>query len=324
MRAVLCRSLDGPDGLELTEIEPPAAQPGEAIIEVRAVALNFFDTLMIRGKYQVKPDLPFSPGGEVAGRIAEAGPGVEGFKPGDRVLAYVKWNGCRERIAVNAANIARIPDGVGDEAAAGLTIAYGTAMHGLSDRGRLKAGETLLVLGATGGAGLAAVELGDLLGARVIAAGTSDEKLAVCREHGADAILNLAKGGDLREAIRGIAADGVDVVYDCVGGPYAEPALRALAWGGRFLVIGFASGEIPRIPLNLPLLKGCDILGVFFGRFAGLNPEACRAHIGRLLDWCQQGKLRPHIDAVFPLERTADALRLLEARKAKGKIIIRP
>lgn len=324
MKAVLCKSLDGPGSLEIADIEAPSAAEGEAVLKVSAVSLNYFDTLTTRGKYQSKPDLPFSPGGEVSGTILETGEGVIGLKPGDRVMGYVKGNGCREMLATSAENLTLIPDGVSDEAAAGLTITYGTAIHGLMDRGRLKAGETVLVLGATGGAGLAAVELAHLLGARVIAAGTSDEKLAICRERGADELLNLTTAGDLKDAVRGLTkGQGVDVVYDCIGGPYAEPALRATAWEGRYLVVGFAAGGIPSIPLNLLLLKGCELVGVFFGRFAELNPQAHRAHMARLLAWCQEGKLNPYIDRVLPLEETAEALQLLEDRKVKGKIIIK-
>lgn len=323
MKAVLCKTLDGPDALEIAEIERPSAAPGEVVVRVSAVALNAFDTLITRGKYQFKPDLPFSPGGEVAGTVHETGESVDGLAIGQRVMAFVQWNGCREFVAVPAGRVTPIPDGVGDAAAAGLTITYGTAMHGLADRGRLKPEETVLVLGATGGAGLAAVEIAHLLGARVIAAGTSDDKLAMCRDHGADELLNLATCGDLKDALRSLTAGaGVDVVYDCIGGPYAEPALRATAWQGRYLVVGFSAGEIPRIPLNLLLLKGCEMAGVFFSRFAELDPPAYRTHMARLLDWCREGKLKPHIDRTFPLDQTADALRLLDQRKVKGKIIV--
>jgi NADPH2:quinone reductase len=324
MRAVLCKSLDGPDALEVAEIARPEPRPGEILIAVRAVALNFFDTLIIRGKYQFQPGLPFSPGGEVAGTVAELGEGVTGFAPGQRVMAYVQWDGAREFVSVPAESAVALPDGVDDETAAGLTITYGTAMHGLVDRGRLRPGETVVVLGATGGAGLAAVEIAHLLGATVIAAGTSDEKLALCRDHGADELLNLAAADDLKQAIRDLTGgQGADIVYDCIGGPYAEPAVRATAWEGRYLVIGFAAGDIPRIPLNLLLLKGCEMIGVFFSRFAARNPAQCRGHLLRVLDWCREGRLRPHVDQVFPLEQTADALRALEARKIKGKVVIR-
>jgi NADPH2:quinone reductase len=239
-------------------------------------------------------------------------------------MAYVKWNGCREAVAVDAASITPIPDGVSDEAAAGLTITYGTAMHGLIDRGRLRPGETVVVLGATGGAGLAAVEVAHLLGARVIAAGTSDDKLAICREHGAADLLNLNTCGDLKDAIRALTGGaGADMIYDCIGGPYAEPALRSTAWQGRYLVVGFAAGDIPRIPLNLLLLKGCELVGVFFGRFVELHPDLHRAHMAQVLNWCAEGKLRPHIDRVVALEDTAEALPALERREVKGKVIVR-
>ena len=224
-------------------------------IRVSAVSLNFFDTLVLYGKYQNRPELPFSPGGEVAGTVAGIGPGVEGFGVGQRVLAYIGYNGCREEVVAPAGAVIPLPDGISDEAAAAIPIAYGTALHGLEDRGRLKPGETVLVLGATGGAGLAAVEVALRLGAIVIAAGTSDEKLKLCEERGAHQLLNLT-GIDVKEAVRALnGGNGPDIVFDCIGGPYAEPALRGMDWGGRYLVIGFAAGEIPKIPLNLVMLK---------------------------------------------------------------------
>ena len=294
------------------------------LIRVRAVALNFLDTLILRGKYQFKPDMPFSPGGEVAGVVERLGPGVTGLAPGARVMAYTRFNGCREYIAVPAAHALPIPDGVSDEAASGLTITYGTAIHGLKDRGRLRAGETLAVLGASGGAGLAAIEIGKALGGRVIACASSAEKLAVCEDHGADELLNY-DSEDLKQALRALTnGTGVDVIYDCVGDRYAEPALRSMAWAGRYLVVGFAAGEIPRIPLNLLLLKGCDMAGVFFGRFTELEPDAHAANMRQVLAWCADGTLRPHIGQIFPLEETAQAITLLETRKAVGKIIVRP
>lgn len=325
MKAVLCKSLSGPGGLEIADIAEPEPGRGEILLDVSAVALNFFDTLITRGKYQYRPELPFSPGGEVAGIVRACGADAGAFRPGDRVMAYVKWNGCRERICVAESQAARIPEGVSDEEAAGLTITYGTAMHGLLDRGSLQAGETLVVLGATGGAGLAAVEIGHLIGADVVAAGTSDDKLAICRERGADRLINLSGCSDLKNEIRSLTESrgGADVIYDCIGGPYAEPALRATGWQGRYLVVGFAAGDIPRIPLNLVLLKGCSLIGVFFGQFAEREPERCRAHIERLLEWCREGRLKPHIDRIYRLEETAEALRALEDRKVKGKIIVK-
>jgi NADPH2:quinone reductase len=268
--------------------------------------------------------LPFSPGGEVAGTVAALGSGVAGFFPGQRVLAYLGWNGCREFALAPADRIIALADGVTDEAAAALPIAYGTALHGLVGRAGLKSGETLLVLGATGGTGLAAVEIGARFGAKVIAAGTSDEKLKICAERGASHLLNLASP-NLKETLANLTGGkGVDVVYDPIGGPYAEPALRAMAWEGRYLVVGFAAGEIPKIPLNLVLLKGCEIAGVFWGRHVDLAPSVFRDEMRSLVEWCAKGELHPHIDRVFSLEETAQALQMMEDRQIKGKVIVKP
>jgi NADPH:quinone reductase len=324
MKAVLCKSLDGPDALEVAEL--PSAEPGagEVAIEVSAVALNHFDTLIVRGKYQTKPELPFSPGGEVVGIVAQLGAGVEGLAVGERVLAYIGYNGCREQVVAPAARVLPLPEGVSDEAAVSLPIAYGTALHGLEDRGHVRPGQTVLVLGATGGAGLAAVEVAACLGARVVAAGTSDEKLKLCAERGASELLNLT-GADVKVAVRALnGGKGPDVIYDCIGGDYAEPALRGIAWEGRYLVIGFAAGGIPKIPLNLLLLKGCEIAGVYWGRHVARNLPRFREQMARLIRWCAEGKLRPHVDRVFPLAETADALRAMEARRIKGKVIVKP
>ncbi len=323
MRAALCTSLGGPDALVIADLPDPLPGPGEVLIRVTAVALNYFDTLILRGKYQYRPDLPFSPGGEVAGVIEALGQGVAEFSAGDRVMAYVKWNGCREALTLPATDCIPIPDEVGDDAAATLSIAYGTAMHGLADRGRLKAGETVAILGATGGAGLAAVEIARLMGARVIAV-ASAEKLPACRDHGADETLDIAVP-DLKDALKAMTGgEGCDVIYDCVGGPYAEPALRAMAWRGRYLVVGFAGGGIPSIPLNLLLLKGCEMAGVFFGRFVELEPAAHRRNMEQVLAWCAGGRIVPHIHATYPLSGTAEALSLIEARKVTGKLVIKP
>lgn len=324
MKAVICHVLGAPEQLALSDIPEPEPGEGEVLIRVRAAALNFFDTLIIRGKYQHKPDLPFSPGGEVAGEIERLGPGVEGLEIGARVMAHLGWNGCREKTVARASAVVPVPPEVNDEIASGVTITYGTAIHGLNDRGRLQAGETVAVLGASGGAGLAAVEIAKALGARVIAVASSPEKLAVCRAHGADNLIDYSTG-DLRDLLKGASGGrGVDIVYDCVGGAQTERALRALAWGGRLLVIGFASGEIPSIPLNLPLLKGCDIVGVMFGRFAAQSPGAHRANMAQVLNWCAGGALQPHVQEAVPLARTADALKRIEARQAVGKIVVRP
>jgi NADPH2:quinone reductase len=300
----------------------PEPGPGEVLVRVRAAALNFFDTLITRGKYQYKPELPFSPAGEVAGVIEKVGPGVFGLSPGQRVCAYVGWGGARERAVVKAEAMVPVPEEVSDEQAAGVSVTYGTAMHGLKDRGQLRAGETVAVLGASGGAGLAAVELAKLMGARVIAVASSADKLAVCKRHGADDVLNYAEA-DLKQGLRDLTGGrGVDVIYDCVGGDYAEAALRSIAWGGRFLVIGFAAGQIPKIPLNLPLLKNCAIVGVFWGETTARDPENHRTNMAQVLTWVADGKLKPHVHATYPLARTAEAIKSLETRTVAGKVIL--
>lgn len=324
MKAILCKTLGGPDSLVLEDVPVPDPAPGEALIRVTVAALNFLDTLIVRGKYQFKPDMPFSPGSEIAGVVERVGEGVTHLTPGMRVMGYARFSGCREFTNLSAEAMLPVPDGVSDEAAAGLTITYGTAIHGLRDRGRLAAGETLAVLGASGGAGLAAVEIGKALGARVIACASSAEKLEVCRQHGADGLVNY-DAEDVKEGLRRLTGgEGANVIYDCVGDRYAEPALRSIAWRGRYLVVGFAAGEIPRIPLNLLLLKGCEMAGVFFGRFTELEAQIHRRNMEQILAWVADGTLCPHIGKVFPLAETADAIRLLESRKAVGKILVRP
>ena len=265
MKALLCTRHGGPDDLSISDIPDPAAGPGEAVVKVAAAALNFFDTLIIAGKYQTKPEMPFSPAAEFAGTVESLGSGVTSLKAGDRVLGYIGYGAARQRIAAPAQQLIRIPDAVEFDRAAGLCVTYGTSLHALKDRARLKSGETLAVLGASGGVGLAAVELGKVMGARVIACASSDEKLEFARQHGADTVIHYGKE-DLKDALRRVTANrGADVIYDPVGGPYAEAALRSIAWQGRFLVVGFAAGDIPKLPLNLVLLKGCDVLGVFLG-----------------------------------------------------------
>ena len=323
MKAALCKSLDGPDGIVVEDVAEPVAGPGEVIVRVRAAALNFFDTLMSRGKYQHKPELPFSPAGEIAGVVESLGPGAEGTAVGQRVQAYLGWGGARERVAVRASDLIPIPDSVSDDVAAGLSITYGTAIHGLAERGRLRPGETLAVLGASGGAGLAAVEIGKLLGAEVIAVASSADKLEVCKAHGADHLLNYGET-DLKDGLKAITGGkGVDVVYDCVGGPHSEPALRAMAWKGRFLVVGFAAGEIPRLPLNLLLLKGCDAIGVFWGESVKRDPAGHRVNMLKVLDWVASGRLVPHVHATYPLGEIAEAVRVLDRRAATGKVVLK-
>jgi NADPH:quinone reductase len=322
MKAALCKSLEGPQGIVIEDIAEPAAGPGEAVVRVKAAALNFLDTLISRGKYQSKPELPFSPAGEIAGVVAALGPGVTGVAVGDRVMATVGWGGAREKVAVAADALVPIPQGVSDEIAAGVSVTYGTAIHGLKDRARLKAGETVAVLGAAGGAGLAAVEIAKLMGARVIAVASSPEKLQVCRDHGADEAVNYA-AADLKEGLRAATkGSGVDVVYDCVGGASSEAALRALSWQGRLLVVGFASGEIPKLALNLLLLKGAAAIGVFWGEAVRRDPKGHRRNMEDVLAWVAAGKLNPRIHATYPLERTAEAIAVLDRREAVGKVVL--
>ena len=324
MKALLCTHYGTPDDLELADIAEPKAGPGEAVVKIHAAALNFFDTLIIAGKYQFKPSPPFSPAAEFAGTVESLGTGVTSFKAGDRVLGYMTYGAARERVAVNADKLTKIPDALDFDRAAGICITYGTTFHALKDRAALKPGESLAVLGAAGGVGLAAVELGKIMGARVIACASSDEKLAFARKHGADEGINYASD-DLKEALRRVTnGRGADVIYDPVGGPYTEPALRSIAWKGRFLVVGFAAGEIPKLPLNLVLLKGCDVLGVFWGQFIERDPEGHRANTRALLDWCMQGKLSSHVHAVYSLAEGPAALKAIAARKVMGKVILRP
>jgi NADPH2:quinone reductase len=324
VKAILCTRLGGPDDLELTDLPVPVAAAGEAVVNIKAVGLNFYDTLIIAGKYQTKPELPFSPGGEFAGVVDSIGAGVTGFAPGDRVLGYTGFGAARQYAAVPVDKLAKLSVDLDLDRAAGLNITYGTTYHALRDRAALAAGETLAVLGASGGVGLAAVELGKLMGARVIACASSDDKLAFARAHGAHEGVNYVTE-DLRDALKRLGGEhGIDVIYDPVGGPSSEAAVRAIAWEGRHLVIGFASGEIPKLPLNLTLLKGCDILGVNWGAFVRQKPQAYRAGLEQLTRWCAQGKLSCHIHAVYPLAETAQALKALTDRKAMGKVILRP
>jgi len=323
MKAALCRSLDGTEGLAIEEIETPVPGPGEIAVEVEAAALNFMDTLITRGKYQFKPDLPFSPSGEICGRVSALGEGVARLAVGQRVMAYLGWGGAREVVVAGEEKFVPVPDGVSSEVAAGLSITYGTALHGLADRASLKAGETVAVLGASGGAGLAAVEVSHAIGARVIAVASSDEKLEVCRQAGADDLLKY-RMTDLRDGLKALTGgEGVDVVYDCVGGEYAEAAVRATAWQGRFLVVGFASGEIPRLPLNLLLVKGCAAIGVFWGEHVRRDTQAHRANMTRLLEMTADGRLDPRIDKTYQLDDIREALQRIENREAVGKIVLR-
>ncbi len=322
MKALICPSLGPAENLKVAEVDEPVAGEGQVLVEVAYAGLNFFDTLIIEGKYQVKAAPPFSPGGEFSGRVVGLGPGTRGFALGDRVMGFCPYGAAAERIAIPASRLARVPDGLALDKAAGLSVAYGTSLHALKQRAEMKPGETLLVLGASGGVGLAAVEIGKAMGARVIAGASSDEKLAFARRYGAAETINTASG-DLRARLKDLAPNGVDVVYDPVGGALTEAALRSLAWKGRFLVIGFASGEIPRPPLNIPLLKGCDIRGVYWGEFTAREPEAHRENMAELMDWAKTGTLSVHIYAKYALEDFRKAFEAIAKRQTLGKTLLR-
>jgi len=322
VKALISPSLGPADNLRVEEVEAPAPCDGEVLVEIAYAGLNFFDLLIIEGKYQVRPKPPFSPGGEFSGRVAALGPGAKGFQAGDRVMGFCSYGAAAEQIAVPAARLVKIPDGLALDKAAGLSVAYGTSLHALKQRGEMKAGETLLVLGASGGVGLAAVEIGKAMGAKVIAGASSEEKLAFARAHGAAETINTA-ADDLRARLKELAPKGVDVVYDPVGGALTESALRSLAWKGRLLVIGFASGEIPRPPLNIPLLKGCDIRGVYWGEFTAREPDAHLENMGQLMDWAKSGVLSVHIHAAYPLEDFAKAFEAIAKRQTLGKTLLR-
>ena len=324
MKAILCQRFGTPDDLVLADAPDPVAGAGEVVASVAAVGLNFFDTLIIAGKYQTKPPFPFSPGGEFAGVIESVGPGVNGFVPGDRVMGYTNFNAARQRTAVRAEQIVKIPADLDFDRAAALTIIYGTAYHALVHRAVIRAGETLAVLGAAGGVGLAAVELGKEMGARVIACASSAEKLNFARAHGAHEAVDYGKE-DLREALKRVGGThGIDVVFDPVGGRYSEAALRSLAWRGRHLVIGFAAGEIPKIALNLVLLKGCAVLGVYWGAWVRHESDQYRQALVTLAQWCAEGRLSCHIQQVYPLAETPAALRALSDRSVMGKLVVHP
>jgi len=324
MRAVVCKQFGPPENLVVEERPDPAPGPGQVLVEVKAAAVTFPDTLMLEDKYQFKAKPPYVPGGEVAGVVSALGEGVEGIATGDRVLGGLGVvGGFAELAVVPAAGVRHLPDEVGFAEATGLNYAYGTSLYGLKYRGALQPGETLLVLGAGGNVGLSAVELGKLMGARVIAAASSAEKLALCRERGADETIDYATG-NLKERAKALTdGQGCDVVYDCVGGDYAEAALRAIGWGGRFLVIGFTAG-IPSIPLNLTLLKGCQIVGVFYGAMTARQPDLRDAISSELFDLIASGRFSPYVSGRYALEDAGQALRALMDRKALGKVVIEP
>ncbi len=323
MKAVVCKAWGLPETLVIEDLPEATPGAGEVAIDIMSAGVNFPDVLIIQNKYQFKPALPFTPGNELAGVVRAVGDGVQGFAAGDRVFAFVPQGAFAQQIVVPAASVMKIPQTMDFDTAAALTLTYGTSHHAVVDRAQLQAGETMLVLGAAGGVGLAAIEIGKALGARVIAAASTDEKLAVCREHGADDTINYSTE-DLREGIkRTTGGKGPDVIYDPVGGSYTEPAFRSIAWRGRYIVIGFANGEIPKLPLNLPLLKGASVVGVFWGEFVRREPEQHVASMQELMRWHAEGKVRPHVSATYALAQTPQALIDMASRKVTGKIVIR-
>ena len=329
MKALRTHAVGGPDTLTLDELDSPVPGPGQVRIKVKACSINFPDVLIIQDLYQFKPQRPFSPGGEVAGIVDALGEGVTGWNVGDRVIAMMGNGGLAEEVLADAARMWPLPADASFETGASLLMTYGTNMHGLLDRGHLKAGDTLLVLGAAGGVGLAAVELGKAYGAKVVAAVSSEDKAAVVREHGADEVvvyprapLDKDQSKALAEAFKAACGpNGADVIYDIIGGDYSEPAVRSIAWEGRFCVVGFTAG-IAKLPLNLTLLKSCDVCGVFWGAFAARDPQANAKHIATLFELLKAGKINPKVSATFPLERGGEAIQLLADRKAIGKVVV--
>lgn len=324
MKAVLCENWGLPDTLIIAELPDVVPGPGQVAIDVMAAGVNFPDVLIIQNKYQFKPELPFTPGSELSGVVRAIGDGVINAKIGDRVIAFIGHGAFAQQVLVPANSIIHMPPSMDFDTAAAITLTYGTSYHAVVDRAQLKMGETMLVLGAAGGVGLAAIEIGKALGAKVIAAASSDEKLEICRQHGADICINYSTE-DLREAIKNATnGKGPDIIYDPVGGIYTEPAFRSIAWRGRYLVVGFANGEIPKLPFNLMLLKGASVLGVFWGEFAKREPKANLLAMRELITWLAEGKIKPHISGRYALKDTATALNDLAARKVTGKIVIQP
>lgn len=323
MRAVLCETWGGPETLVVKDIPDPQPGPGQVVVKIHAAGVNFPDVLIIQKKYQVQPELPFTPGAEISGEVLAVGEGVKHLVPGDRVAALCQTGGFAEQIAVDAGRCMKLPEGLAPELAAGLLLAYGTSWHAVRDRAALQPGETMLVLGAAGGVGLAAVEIGKAIGARVVAAASTDAKCALARQHGADEVINYADE-DLRAGIKRSCGAGPDVIYDPVGGKFTEPAFRSIGWRGRHLVIGFAAGDIPAIPLNLTLLKGASLVGVFWGDFTKREPGHWMKGVGELLAWMREKKINPLISKIYPLEQAGQALADMAARQVTGKIVIKP
>ena len=324
MRAVICSRLDGPGALTVGEHPDPKPQQGQVLVEVRAASLNFPDALMVRGLYQVKPALPFVPGMELAGVVREVGTGVEWPRVGDSVVGLPGQGGCASLCVIDASRAMPLPDGIGFEAGAAFGLTYGTSLHALRDCGALRSGETLAVLGAAGGTGIAAIECGKAMGARVIACASSAAKLELCREHGADETIDYSSE-DLRARLDELAGKrGIDVVFDPVGGPYTEPAFRATGWRGRLLVIGFAAGEIPRLPLNLALLKERSIVGVYWGDWTRRDPKGHARNMAELAGWLRDGTMKPAITERIALEQVPDALERMARREVRGKVVVVP
>ena len=324
MKAVLCKAFGPAENLVVEDLDSPQIKKGEVLLDVHAAGVNFPDTLIIEGKYQFKPPFPFSPGGEAAGVVAAVGEKIAHLKVGDRVMALTGWGSFAEQVAVSGQNVLPIPTEMDFTTAAAFSMTYGTSMHALKQRANLQPGETLLVLGASGGVGLAAVEIGKAMGARVIAAASTNEKLEIARKAGADELINYSEAS-LRERLKELTdGQGVDVIYDPVGGKLFEEAFRSIAWNGRMLVVGFAAGgEIPALPANLPLLKGAALIGVFWGAFAQRQPQDNAANFKQLFAWYAEGKLRPLVSQTFALEQAAEAIDTLGQRKAVGKLVVK-
>ena len=327
MRALLSREPGGPETLRVEDVPDPAPGPGELLVRVRACSINYPDVLITEDKYQLKPQRPFAPGSEIAGEVEAIGEGVQGWSAGDRVIAATGYGGLVEKVVIQARSAIPLPAERSFEEGSALLLTYATSIHALLDRGKLKAEQTLLVLGAAGGVGIAAVEIGKAVGARVIAAVSSEEKAAAARDAGADAAIVYPTGELDRKAVAQLFKDavgpaGADVIFDPVGGEYSEAALRSIAWEGRFLVVGFPAG-IAKLPLNLTLLKSCDVCGVFWGAFAARDPQANAAHVEQLFRWWGEGKIAPKISGTYPLERAGEAIAALRERKAIGKLVVR-
>lgn len=323
MRAVICEAWGGPETLVVRDLPAMSPKSGEVVVKIQAAGVNFPDVLIIQKKYQVQPELPFIPGAEIAGQVSAVGDGVTSLAVGDRVAALCSVGGFAEEIAIDAGKCMKIPADLSYDIAAGFMLAYGTSWHALRDRAALQPGETMLVLGAAGGVGLSAVEIGKAIGAKVVAAASTDEKCAICREHGADEVINYTTE-DLREGMKRTCGRGPDVIYDPVGGKYTEAAFRSIGWRGRHLIIGFADGTIPALPLNLALLKGASLVGVFWGDFARREPQTNKKGVAEMIAWMKEGKIKPLISKTYTLDQTAQALVDMAARKVTGKIVIQP